>query len=65
MCWRGSGAQAYTPESMAFMDKIIEKSGLGEGHSGFLPDGARCLCTHAHSRTRHAWQELTESEYKL
>ena len=27
------------------MDKIIEKSGLGEGHSGFLPDGARCSCT--------------------
>ena len=37
------------------MDKIIEKSGLGEGHSGFLPDGARCLCTSLCNACVSAW----------
>ena len=38
------------------MDKIIEKSGLGEGHSGFLPDGARCLCTSLCNACVSAWR---------
>ena len=24
------------------MEKIIDKSGLGDGHCGYLPDGAHC-----------------------
>ena len=34
------GKQAYTQESVAFMEKIINLSGLGKPSCGYLPDGA-------------------------
>ncbi len=32
--------QAYTEESISFMSKIIDASGLGHPTCGYLPDGA-------------------------